>query len=93
MSDELILSDRRAEKDAQRNDRAMHARGSCDQCRFCGALIGAAKEVTFVCRFKPPAVTAVAVQQPNGQMGWLAASSWPNVTKNDWCGEFAPVQH
>lgn len=93
MTEELIIPDRRAEKDAIRNERAMNARGSCDQCRWCGVLIGAAKEVTFVCRAKPPVVTAGAVPQGNGQIGWVAASFWPNVTKNDWCREFQPVEH
>jgi hypothetical protein len=89
MSD-LVVPDSKAEKNVTKNDRAMHARGSCDMCKFCGIMSGASKEVTFVCRYNPPTVTAAAIPQGNG-VGWAAAGFFPPVSRLDWCRCFEPV--
>jgi len=75
-----------------RNDRAMHARGSCDMCKYCGLVAGIDKTVTFVCRRYPPRVTAALVVGPQGP-AWQGMTSWPNVSKSDYCGEYEPQLH
>jgi hypothetical protein len=81
---ELIVSD----KARDRHERAMHASSGCDVCKFCGLLsnIGS-KELTFVCRRNPPTVNSALVMRTQGP-AWQAVTSWPQVSKNDWCGEF-----
>ena len=75
-----------------RNDRAMHSRGSCDTCKWCGIVSAADKVVQFVCRFNPPVVNAALVMGPQGP-AWSGTSSWPNVAKTDWCSKYEPQLH
>ena len=75
-----------------RNERTMHARGSCDMCRYCGIVSATDKIVTFVCRLKPPVVNAALVQTQQGPQ-WIGMTSRPNVQKTDWCGSFENVTH
>lgn len=75
-----------------RNDRAMHAHGSCDTCKFCGVVSGLDKALTFVCRLNPPVVNAALVMGPQGP-SWSGITSWPNVTKTDWCSKHEPQLH
>ena len=58
---------------------------SCESCKACGINVAPDKTMTMVCRADPPKVTAVPMQGPGGQIGWATATSWPVITKNDWC--------
>jgi hypothetical protein len=55
---------------------------------------GAAKEVIMLCRRKPPTVAAAVIgvgNTPNGPVPqWNQWTSWPQVSKTDWCGEHEP---
>jgi hypothetical protein len=88
-----ITSERRSEKDARRNDARMSARGSCDGCKFCGVVTAATKEINLICRRNPPSVHAQLVPQGPQQAAWIGTAMWPSITKFDWCGEWAPVEH
>lgn len=76
----------------ERNDRAMHARGSCDMCKWCGIASAAGKIVTFVCRFNPPTTHAALVMSPQGP-AWQGMTTWPNVDKTDYCSRYEPQLH
>jgi hypothetical protein len=89
----LITSDRRADRDAKRNDARMSARGSCDGCKFCGVVTAATKEISLICRKNPPTVFAQLVPQGPNQLAWMGTAMWASITKFDWCGSFEPVEH
>jgi hypothetical protein len=68
----------------------LNARGSCEQCRFCGTKINPGdKTITLVCRLNPPHMSSQLVMNQQGQAGWQVAVMWPEVTQADWCGQFA----
>ena len=63
---------------------------SCDGCKHCGVMVNGDRQILKICRFRPPVVTAVPMQGPNGQLGWASTTAWPAVGDADWCGEWAP---
>jgi hypothetical protein len=89
----LITADRRSERDAKKNDARMSARGSCDQCRFCGIASAMSKEINLICRKSPPTVIAQLVPKGPNEAAWIGTAMWASVTKFDWCGEWKAVEH
>jgi hypothetical protein len=61
-------------------------KSSCDACQFCVADM-AEKQLVLKCRRYPPVANAIPVQTQMG-MGVQVMSLNPQVSKNDWCGEF-----
>lgn len=76
------------------HDRTMNARGSCDQCKYCGVAMqaGPGSTVQLICRNEPPKVTALLVPTSDGPQ-WMGSANWPAVTKTDWCGRFEAQTH
>lgn len=59
---------------------------SCENCVHCVADL-TDKQLNFKCRRYPPQTHVVPVQHM-GQVGMQVMTLYPQVTKNDICGEF-----
>lgn len=64
--------------------------GSCHACTYCGSRVTpGSKTITFVCRFNPPAVQVIGLNQQGIQVAVL----WAEVSVDDWCGKFVAQGH
>lgn len=57
---------------------------SCGQCRH---FLPEGQQ--GFCRRNPPTVVLLPQRGPGGAVGVAPASTWPPVTPNQWCGEYA----
>lgn len=59
----------------------------CDTCTYCVVTM-TNKQLSYVCKRYPPAVAAFPVSDKFGQMGISVMCTRPQVTKDDFCGEY-----
>ena len=66
------------------------ADSGCSACKFSDTT-GPALERWLICRRHPPNANAQFVQTMKG-MEMASLSAWPEVRREDWCGEFERKQ-
>jgi len=59
----------------------------CQKCKFSSAL---PQQKTLECRRYPPHPEHIAQQGPNGQIGFITYTGYPQVKPDHWCGCFKP---